>query len=111
MSYQNINQYNFKKWYLLERSEIQDFCLASDERDYKEDVIFSPFIIGVDDGNLLPFNFDLNNPENSQMFVLDYNVYNPDNNLVSSNFYNPNNLDLSCFSAQSICDIGVTGVS
>ena len=106
MAYQNINQYNFKKWYLLNRSEIQDFSLSSDERDYKEEVIFSPLIIAENDGNRLPFNFDLDNPENSELFVLNFNNYVFENNLISSNYYNPNNVDLTCYSAKTICDIG-----
>ena len=110
MSYQNINQYNFKKWYLLNKSEIQDFSLSSDERDYKEEVIFSTKLIAEDDGNRLPFSFDLDNPNNSELFVLNYNVYNSFNNLISSNFYNPNNNDLTCYSSQTICDIGLTGI-
>ena len=93
MAYQNINQYNFPKWYLLNKSEIMDFCLTSDERDYKEEVIFSPYIIGNEDGNVLPIKIDLNNPDNSELYVLEYNTYNPFNILVSSNYYNPNNLD------------------
>ena len=110
MAYQNINQYNFKKWYLLNRSEIQDFSLSSDERDYKEEVIFSPNLIAENDGNRLPFSFDLDNPNNSELFVLNYNTYNPYNNLISSNYYNPNNIDLTCYSSQTICDIGLTGI-
>jgi hypothetical protein len=110
MSYQNINQYNFKKWYLLDRSEIQDFCLASDERDYKEEVVFSPYLIAQNDGNKLPFNFDLNNSGTSEFYVLTYNNYNPYNNIISLNYYNPNDEDLTCFSSETICDIGLTGI-
>jgi hypothetical protein len=111
MAYQNINQYNFPKWYLLNKSEIMDFCLTSDERDYKEEVIFSPYIIGNEDGNVLPIKIDLNNPDNSELYVLEYNTYNPFNILVSSNYYNPDNLDLSCYSGfTSLCDIGLTGI-
>lgn len=95
MAYQNINQYNFNKWYLINRSEIQDFSLASDEKDYKEEVIFSDKLIAEDDGVKLPFSFDLNNPNNSELFILNYNNYNPNNNLVSSNYYNPNNEDIT----------------
>lgn len=110
MAYQNINQYNFKKLYLLDKSEPQDFCLASDERDYKEEVIFSPYLIGENDGNVLPFSFDLNNPNSSQLFVLNYNSYVEENNLISSNYYNPKNEDLNCYGREYICDIGLTGI-
>ena len=51
MAYQNINQYNFRRWGLLPVNEITDICLASDEKDYDQEVIFSPFLIGEDDGN------------------------------------------------------------
>ncbi len=108
MAYQNINQYNFNKWYLLNKSEIQDFSLASDERDYKEEVIFSPNLIAENDGNRLPFSFDLNNPDNSELFVLTFNQYNQYNNLVSSNYYNPNNIDLNCYTAN--CKIVSAGL-
>jgi hypothetical protein len=110
MAYQNINQYNFRKWYLVDKSEIQDFCLTSDERDYKEEVIFSPLLIAEEDGTRLPFNFDLNSSGSSELYVLNYDDYNPYNNLISTNYYNPNNYDLSCFSSQTICDIGLTGI-
>jgi len=111
MAYQNINQYNFPKWYLLNRSDVMDLCLASDERNYKEEVVFSPYIIGNTDGNVLPVKIDLNSPDNSELFVLEYDSYNPYNIIVSSNYYNPNNLDLSCFSGFSaLCDVGLTGI-
>jgi hypothetical protein len=109
MSYQNINQYNFNKWYLLNRSEIVDFCLASDERDYKEEVIFSTELIGLDDGSRLPFSFDLNNPNNSELFVLNYNEYNPYNNLISSNYYNPKNEDLTYFEDELASQLDLEG--
>jgi hypothetical protein len=108
MSYQNINQYNFNKWYLIDRSDIQDFCLASDEKDYKFEVIFSNTLIGADDGNKLPISFDLDYSGNTEFYVLNYNEYNPFNNLVSSNYYNPKNEDLTCFTANTACDIGLT---
>ena len=41
MAYQNINQYVYKKWYLTPFLEVTDLSLASDERDYNEEVIFS----------------------------------------------------------------------
>ena len=88
MAYQNINQYVFNKWRLIERPIIQDFSLASDEKDYKEEVIFSRKIIAENDGNKLPFNFDLDDSNSSELFVLNYKDYNPENNLISTNFYN-----------------------
>ena len=44
MSYQNINQYVFKRLYLKPLNEITDISLASDERDYDEEVIFSSYL-------------------------------------------------------------------
>jgi hypothetical protein len=41
---------------------------------------------------------------------LNYKDYNPENNLISTNFYNPKNEDLSCFSSETSCDIGLTGI-
>ena len=49
MSYQNINQYNFLKFYLLPVREISDISLASDEKDFDEEVVFSPLLIGEND--------------------------------------------------------------
>ena len=60
MSYQNINQYNFRRWGLLPVNEITDICLASDEKTYDQEVVFSPLLIGEDDGNRMPFKFDFN---------------------------------------------------
>ena len=60
MSYQNILQYNFRKWRLIPFNEVTDICLATDEKNYDEEVVFSPLLIGEDDGNRLPFKFDFN---------------------------------------------------
>ena len=40
MAYQNINQYNFRRWGIKPVNEITDICLASDERDYDQEVVF-----------------------------------------------------------------------
>ena len=61
MAYQNINQYNFRRWGLKPVNEITDICLASDEKDYDQEVVFSPLLIGENDGNRMPFKFDFNN--------------------------------------------------
>ena len=61
MSYQNINQYVFKRLYLKPLNEITDISLASDERGYDEEVIFSPLLIGENDGDRMPLSFDINN--------------------------------------------------
>ena len=109
MAYQNINQYVYNKWYLTPVREISDLSLASDERDYNEEVIFSPYVIGVDNGDIMPIKIDLNFSGSNQGFILDYQNYNDQNILVSSHYYNPFDLDLSCYSAKTICDIGLVG--
>jgi len=72
MPYQNINQYNFPKWYLREAYDLMDFSLASDEVDYLQEVVFSPYLIGLTDGNRLPIYFDLNNSNSSLKLNLTY---------------------------------------
>ena len=110
MAYQNINQYAFKKWYLKPVYSSFDMSLASDERDYNQEVVFSNEVIGFYDGNILPINIDLNSSQSCQQLTLNYGEYNYNNIVVSSNFYNNDNLDLSLFTASTICDIGLTGI-
>ena len=109
MAYQNINQYNFRKWYLKSVNEITDLCLASDEKDYNEEVVFSPYLIAQTYGERLPVSLDLNNPSCNQMFTLNYGQYNSGNTLVSLNYYT-GTFDLDCATASTICDIGLTGI-
>ena len=61
MSQQNINQYNYKKWYLSPYWNNMDMSLSSDELNYNEEVVFSTQLIAINDGNRLPIYFDLNN--------------------------------------------------
>ena len=110
MSQQNIREYNFKKWYLRPAGQNLDVNLASDERNYNEEVVFSTNLIAQNDGNRLPLSFDLNNSGSSQLFVLNYGIYNSDNTLVSLNYYNPNNENLDMFTASTLCDIGLTAI-
>jgi len=110
MSQQNIREYNFKKWFLKPTGQNIDITLASDERNYNEEVVFSPYLIAQNDGNRLPISFDLNNSGSSQMFILNYGIYNSANTLVSLNYYNPNNDNLDMFTASTLCDIGLTGI-
>lgn len=109
MSYQNINQFVYKKWYFTPIYNSFDISLASDELDYNHEVIFSPYVIGANDGNLLPIDFDLDNSATTQNLTLTFGNYNFDNILVSSNYYNGQNLDLTLFTSSTICDIGLTG--
>ena len=110
MAQQNINQYNFNKWYIKPVRKIFDICLASDERDYNEEVVFSTDLIAQNDGNRLPIYFDLNNSGSSQQFEIQYGQFLSADTLVSLNYYNPENVDLNCLTASTLCDIGLTGI-
>jgi hypothetical protein len=83
--------------------------LASDETDFNEEVVFSTQLIGINDGNRLPIYFDLNNSNSSQQPTLNYGDFISGNTSVSLNYYNPNNENLSCFTGNSLCDIGLVG--
>jgi hypothetical protein len=110
MPSQNINNYYFNRYDIkLDYSSYFDLTLASDERDYDEEVVFSNNIIGVDDGNRLPVSIDLNSFLSNQKLDLLWNVNYTGNTLVSKNYYNPNNEDLNCKTATTVCDIGLVG--
>ena len=109
MAYQNINQYTYRRLYLLPVREISDICLAFDERDYDQEVVFSPFLIGNDDGNRMPFKFDFNNSETTicttSACSFDFNT------IVSENYWNPSGIDPNyCPSSSGLCDVGLTGI-
>jgi hypothetical protein len=109
MSYQNINQYNFRKWRLIPFNEITDLCLASDERDYDQEVVFSPLLIGEDDGNIMPFRFDFNSSATTICQNNDCNF--SSDTIVSENYWNPLDIDPNlCPSASTLCDVGLTGI-
>lgn len=110
MAYQNINQYNYPKLKMQVVYDGQDMSLASDEIDYNQEVIFSPYLIGWGDGEKLPVNLNLNSPLTTQNIELYYGIYDPRNVIVSETFYQPEDLDLSCFSAGTLCDVGLTGI-
>jgi hypothetical protein len=109
MAYQNINQYNFRRWGLIPFNEITDICLASDEKDYDQEVVFSPLLIGEDDGNRMPFKFDFNN---SGTTICQDNSCSFDNDvIVSENYWNPDNVDPNfCPVTTELCDVGLTGI-
>ena len=109
MAYQNLNQYVYNKWFLRPAQEVSDLTLTSDERQYNEEVIFSPYLIGEFDGNVLPIKIDLNFSGSSQGFNLNYGEYNDENIILSSNYYNIDGITFECFSSHTICDIGLTG--
>jgi hypothetical protein len=110
MARQNINQYVRPNWQLIESLEINDFSLTSDEKDYNEEVVFSPYLIAQTYGNKLPVYIDINNPLTVQPLTLNYKQYNENNIFVSQNYYNPEEKDLTCFSSSTSCDIGLTGI-
>lgn len=108
MPYQNINQYHFEKFKIKEAVDLNDFCLASDEVDFQQEVVFSPYLIGLTDGNRMPIYFDLKNSSSSPKLNLTYKNYNTGNTIISINYYNPSNEDLSCYTAYTLCDVGLT---
>lgn len=110
MSYQNINQYVYNKWKLKPVYDGQDMSLASDEKDFNEEVVFSPFLIAQTYGKKLPIYFDINNPNSWQPKILMYKNYDLNNIFVSENYYEPENLQLDCFEVEQACDIGLTGI-
>jgi len=93
----------------MDTSEYFDLTLASDERDYDEEVIFSTDVIALNDGNRLPINFDLTNTGTTTQPNLYWDASNTGNTLTSTNYYNPNNEDLSCYTGfTGLCDAGLT---
>ena len=110
MAGQNINQYAYPKLFPKLSLDTHDMSLTNDERDFNQEVVFSPYLIAQTYGNRLPFYFDINNPETAQNLTLTYKNYNRNNIFVSQNYYNPKDLDLSCLSSSTSCDIGLTGV-
>ena len=111
MPTQNLNSYYYKKYkVLLNSSNYFDLTLASDERDYDEEVVFSNDLIASNNGTILPIKIDLSSLNNNPQNVIQFGEYNQSNTLVSSNFYNPNNVDLNCYSAfTGLCDVGLVG--
>ena len=110
MAQQNINQYNFKKWYVKSVPRLFDMSIASDEKSFNEEVALSPYIISENDGNTLPIYFDLDSYYCNQKLDLNYGVFNSGNTLISKNYYNPNNDNLYLITAQTLCDIGLVGI-
>jgi hypothetical protein len=109
MAYQNINQYNFRRWGIKPVNEITDICLASDEKDYDQEVIFSPLLIGEEDGNRMPFRFDFNSTGTTicQSGICTFD----DNVIVSENYWNPDDIDPNfCPIVTDLCDVGLTGI-
>ena len=110
MASQNINQYVKPNLYPLFSLESYDMSLTSDERDFNQEVVFSPYLIAQTYGNRLPFYFDINSTNSAQNLTLNYKEYNRNNIFVSENYYNPDNIDFSCVTSGTSCDIGLTGI-
>jgi hypothetical protein len=109
MAYQNINQYNFRRWGIKPVNEITDICLASDERDYDQEVIFSPLLIGELDGNRMPFRFDFNS-SGTTLSPFTSTTFDNDT-IVSENYWNPIDIDPNyCAKITELCDVGLTGI-
>jgi len=111
MPSQNINSYYYPKYTTkLNYGQYFDLTLASDETSYDEEVVFSTDVIGLNDGNRLPISIQLDNSGNTLQSNITFGNYIPSNTLVSSNYYNPKNLDFSCYTAYTgICDVGLVG--
>ena len=109
MPSQNINNYYKTKYESkLYYNHYFDLTLASDERDYDEEVVFSNNLIGYSDGNRLPILIDLTDNETNIQSSLSFGQYVSGNTLVSKNYYNPNNLNIDCLSAfTGTCDVGL----
>jgi hypothetical protein len=109
MAYQNINQYNFRRWGIKPVNEVTDICLASDEKDYDQEVVFSPLLIGENDGNRMPFKFDFNS---SGTTICQTGNCSFDNDvIVSENYWNPTDTDPNfCPIVTDLCDVGLTGI-
>ena len=110
MASQNINQYVYPNLFPQLSLESYDMSLTSDERDFNQEVVFSPYLIAQTYGNRLPFYFDINNTNSAQNLTLNYKEYNRNNIFVSENYYNPDNIDFSCVTSGQSCDIGLTGI-
>ena len=110
MAQQNINQYVYQKYKINLISDSMDMSLTSDERDYDEEVLFSPYLIAETYGNKLPIYFDTNNFLTTTQPNLTWKNYNYNNVFVSQNFYNPDNINFCNYSSSTSCDIGLTGI-
>lgn len=110
MASQNIKQYVYPNLFPVLSLETQDMSLTSDELDFNQEVVFSPYLIAQTYGNKLPINIDINNTSSVQNLTLNYKKYNTSNVFVSENYYNPKNEDLTCLTSGTSCDIGLTGI-
>ena len=112
MATQNINNYYFNRLDIrADESSYTDFFLVADEKQYDQEVIYSPYLIGYNDGNRLPISIELSNTGCSQNFSYSYGDYFSGNTIISLNNYNVNPLNDTCYSAfTGVCDVGLTGI-
>jgi hypothetical protein len=110
MAQQNINQYVYEKFKLNISLDNTDMSLSSDENDYQQEVIFSPYLIAQTFGNKLPIYYDTNSLLTNLQQPLSYKSYDVENIFVSQNYYNINNDNFCNFSSNTACDIGLTGI-
>jgi hypothetical protein len=112
MATQNINNYYFNRLDIrADESSYTDFFLVADEKQYDQEVIYSPYLIGYNDGNRLPISIELSNTGCSQNFSYSYGDYFSGNTIVSLNNYNVNPLNDTCYSAfTGVCDVGLTAI-
>jgi len=73
---QNINQFSKPNWGVKLALDVSDMTLSTDGKNYKEEVVFSPYLIAETYGNKLPVNFDINDSISVQPIVLNYKNYN-----------------------------------
>ena len=87
MAYQNINQYNYQKLKLQLVYDGQDMSLASDERGFNEEVVFSPYLIAQTYGKKLPVYFDIDSPLTWLPKTLSYMSQKPKKNDLSYKYF------------------------
>ena len=83
MAQQNINQYVYEKFKLNISLDNTDMSLSSDENDYQQEVIFSPYLIAQTFGNKLPIYYDTNSLLTNLQHPLSYKSYDAENIFVS----------------------------
>ena len=76
MPTQNLNSYYYPRYRsVLNFGQYFDLTLASDERNYNEEAVFSNLLIGENDGNRLPINIDLSKSDCSIQPIINFGQY------------------------------------
>lgn len=106
MSYQDINQHPFNKFYISFKNKDNDLRTVSDMENFDKEIPFSEDLIANSDGERLPIKIDFNSKNSIFVDELTFGNYNKDNIIISENY-----MDYSkCESGFTICDIGLTGI-